>query len=581
MNILEGRPASPGLTIGKVLIFDPDRIELRRRTLVENEADEEVFKFTQAIESTISDLRNIKSNVARDLGSEEAAIFETHLMMLQDKVFIDRVIENIRVKKQNADAMVHDVLCVHHDALQSTKDEYLKERAADIRDIRRRVIQKIQGKDCQKTFEIIEPSIITSRELTPSLTVTLDRKKILGFATELGGRTSHAAILAKALEVPSVVGIAGLMESINQGDTLIVDGTHGKVVINPNTQFIKQYEIDRDGFNRYNKSLESEIGLSPETLDGRTVELSANIELPEEIDSVLSHGSQGIGLFRTEYLFMFRDQLPDEEEQYQAYLKIAKRVAPYPVIIRTIDIGGDKVLEIQGNYSREANPFLGWRSIRFCLSNPDIFRTQLRAILRSSVQKNVKIMFPLISGLAELRQAKSFLEEIKNELEKENVPFNKSIELGIMIETPSAALTAEHLAKEVKFFSIGTNDLMQYVLAVDRSNPKVSNLYQFFHPAVLKLIEYTITTGHKAGIWVGMCGEMAADPVATLLLVGMGLDEFSVSPLVLPEIKRIIRSSTYTEAKKIRNACKNMDTAEEIETYLTQTMMERFPDLPI
>ncbi len=581
MTILNGKPASPGLNIGRVVIIDPDRIDLMRRTIPEDEIEREISRFQAAIADTIGDLRKIKENVSREIGSEQAEIFETHLMMLQDSALIQSVIDGIRTQRRNADLVFYEMLRVHHDALHRTEDEYLRERASDIRDIGRRVIRKMQGRDGLKSCELEEPSVIAARELTPSMTVTLDRSKVLGFMTELGGRTSHAAILAKALEVPSVVGISDLMQSVKTGDTSIIDGTHGRVILNPDEGLLRQYEQEREDLSRFTKSLETEIQLAAETIDGRIVELAANIELPEEVDSVIAHGAQGIGLFRTEYLFMFRNHLPDEEEQYKEYLTIAERVAPNPVIIRTIDLGGDKILGLTGEFTKEANPFLGWRSIRYCLSNPAIFRTQLRAILRSSVQSNVRIMFPLISSLTELWEAKKHVERTKDELRNEGIPFNDAIKLGIMIETPSAALTAEYLAREVHFFSIGTNDLVQYVLAVDRTNTKVSNLYQFFHPSVLKLIKHTIEAGHAHNIWVGMCGEMAGDPLATILLLGMGLDEFSVSPAIVPEIKKIIRSSNYGEARDLSAQCLKMDTAEAVEEYLGRFMTERFPDIPI
>ncbi|MCL5019552.1 MAG: phosphoenolpyruvate--protein phosphotransferase, partial [Patescibacteria group bacterium] len=561
MTILDGIPASPGVAIGKVMLLDQDRIELQERTLSSEEVEAEVSSFLQAIRDTVHDLHEIKNKVSIDLGSKQGAIFETHLMIIQDKYLVDRAVEVIRKQRRKADVVVYEILRATHDSLLNTQDEYLKERAADIRDIRRRIIQKLQGIHGLTHIEIPEPSVIASFELTPSMTVTLERKNVLGFATELGGRTSHAAILAKAIEVPSVVGIHQLINVLKPGDTLIVDGTQGKVIVNPDPSLLDFYKQKREGIFRFTKSLETELNLPPVTQDGHRIELSANLELPEEIESVQSHGAQGIGLFRTEYLFIFRDHLPDEEEQFQDYYRVAKSIAPLPVIIRTLDLGGDKIFKLTDAY-KENNPFLGLRSIRLSLKNPDLFRTQLRAILRSSALGNVKIMFPLISSLTELRKAKIHLEATKQELKKNKISIDESIELGIMIETPSAALTAHDLAQEVKFFSIGTNDLVQYVLAVDRSNTTISNLYQSFHPAVLKLIQATIEAGHAHGIWVGLCGEMAADPLATLLLLGMGLDEFSANPAVLPEIKNIIRSTTYERAQTISAHCFTLNTAD-------------------
>ncbi len=577
---LKGKAASPGISIGKVYLLDEDRIQIQDETLTDEQIKKEIEKFLNAIKSTEEDILKIKENVEKSLGASYGEIFDTHLMFLKDKVLLDKTISEMKRTRKNSDHVFYRIMKKTQESMISLKDEYLKERASDIRDIKRRVIRKIQGDERLCIYQITEPAIVISHELTPSLTVNLDKSKILGFVTELGGRTSHAAILARALEVPSVVAVKNLMKNIVPGDTVVIDGNSGNVIINPDAEVLKKYETQKEGLYKFSKSLEKIISLPAVSLDGREVELSANIELPQEIDSVIAYGSHGIGLYRTEYLYLLKNQPPTEEEQYNEYKSIAKRIYPNPVIIRTIDLGGDKLVKTPKGL-KEDNPFLGWRAIRVCFDYPIMFKTQLKAILKASTVGNIAIMFPMISGIDELYKAKSFVDESKEELTKEDIKFDENIKIGVMIELPSAVMIAEELAEEVDFFSIGTNDLIQYTLAVDRGNVRVSNLFQFFHPAVIKLIKMTIDAGHKKGIWVGMCGEMAGDPLATYLLIGLRLDEFSVSPLILAEIKQIIRSINYSDAIKISENCLNMKSAEGIEIYLTKIMKEKFPNIPL
>jgi phosphotransferase system enzyme I (PtsI) len=406
----------------------------------------------------------------------------------------------------------------------------------------------------------------------------MHKKNVKGFATDIGGRTSHTAIMAKSLEIPAVVGLEMLTKKVESGDSVIVDGTHGMVIINPSAKTAKKYEIDRERFIAFEKHLLELKDLPCVTQDGRRIELAANIEVPEDVPSVLAHGAEGIGLYRTEYFYMNRKDIPTEEEQFKAYAAVAKKLKPRPVVVRTLDIGGDKFLS-ELDVPQQMNPFLGWRAIRFCLARPDIFKSQLRAILKASIYGKMRVMYPMISGLDELRQANALLEDCKRELKRESAAFDENIEVGAMIEVPSAALTSDILAREVDFFSIGTNDLIQYSLAVDRVNEKIAYLYEPAHPAVLRLIKGVIDNGHKSGIWVGMCGEMAGDIVMTIILLGLGLDEFSTSPIASPEIKRIIRAITMTKAVDIASEALTLSTGKEVEAFARKKLKELVPDM--
>jgi phosphotransferase system enzyme I (PtsI) len=408
----------------------------------------------------------------------------------------------------------------------------------------------------------------------------MHKRNVTAFATDIGGRTSHTAIMAKSLEIPAVVGIEVLTKRVETGDEIIIDGTHGIVVLNPSSKTLKKYETDKDRFAAINKHLQEMKDLPCVTLDGKSIELAANIEVPEDVPSVIAHGASGIGLYRTEFFYMNRKDVPTEEEQYKAYSAVAKRIKPNSVIIRTLDIGGDKFLS-QLEVPQQMNPFLGWRAIRFCLARPDIFKAQLRAILRASVHGRIKLMYPMISGVEELKQANLILEEVKKDLRKESLLFDENIEVGAMIEVPSAAITSDILAKEVDFFSIGTNDLIQYSLAVDRVNEKIAYLYEPAHPAVLRLIKMVIENAHNAGIWVGMCGEMAGDISMTLVLLGLGLDEFSASPIAIPELKKIIRAVTLRQAKEIAQESMLLSTGKDVEKYAKKKLKEIVPDLAL
>ena len=435
----------------------------------------------------------------------------------------------------------------------------------------------VGGKQLSLT-NLKEKVIIIAYDLSPSDTAVMHKKNVIGFATDIGGRTSHTAIMAKSLEIPAVVGLERVTSVVRNGKTVIVDGNRGLFIAEPSKRTLDRYTAQKKRYEKLEKELSTLKNLPCETLDGHRVELSANIELPEEVPSVLKHGADGIGLYRSEYLYINRVDLPNEEDQFRAYKEVARKMGSRRVIIRTLDIGGDKFLS-QLEIPREMNPFMGWRAIRFCLARPEIFKMQLRAILRASTFGNLKIMYPMISGVEEIRQANAILEEVKSDLKKRKIPFDRNIEVGAMIEIPSAALTSDILAKEVDFFSIGTNDLIQYALAVDRVNEKIAYLYEPAHPAVLRLIRDVIHNGHKNGIWVGMCGEMAGDPALVLILLGMGLDEFSTSPILLPEIKKIIRAFTLKEAKKMAEKALTFGTGKEIAQFAGDVLRKALPEL--
>lgn len=446
------------------------------------------------------------------------------------------------------------------------EDEYLKERAADINDVGKRILRNLLGKEKKSLGDIGFRSIIVAHDISPSDTAAMFTKNVAAFVTDIGGKTSHTAIMAKSLEIPAVVGLEGVTAKVNSGDMLIVDGTLGIVIIDPDEEALKDYQGRLEKLKGIADKFLLVKDLSAVTTDGRIVVINANIEFPDEVPSAKLHGGQGIGLYRTEFFYMNRKDSPSEEEHYQAYKYVAQEMSPQSVVIRTLDIGGDKFLS-QFNIPHEMQPFLGWRAIRFCLARPDIFKLQLRAILRASVHGNLKLMYPMISGVDELRQANQFLAEAKEELRRKGQAFNDKIEVGVMIEVPSAALTADILAKEADFFSIGTNDLIQYSLAVDRSNEKVAYLYDPAHPAILRLVKSIIEAAHQAKIKVAMCGEMAGEPSLALILLGLGLDEFSMPPQVIPELKYIIRAVGFKFAQEFAQQVLKLSTGKEVEEF--------------
>ncbi|MEK6732957.1 MAG: phosphoenolpyruvate--protein phosphotransferase [Candidatus Omnitrophota bacterium] len=574
--MLKGIPASPGIAIGKAFLFDTSQLIVNEKDIKQDAIPSEITRFEEALIKTRSEILAIQKKISKEMGTQHAEIFNAHLLVLEDRMLIEEVIEGLKKERKCVEYIFSKVIEKYIKVFSKMNDEYLKERTSDIEDVGKRILKNLIGAQEKTLSDLKEEVIVVAYDLSPSDTANMHKKNVKGFVTDIGGRTSHTAIMAKSLEIPAVVGLENVTARVKAGDMLIVDGADGIVLINPDKTVLKKYEAKQQKFVEFEKTLLNLKDTPATTLDGHRVEISANIELPNEVSSVIAHGAEGIGLYRTEFLYMNRNDVPDEEEQFEAYKKVTTRLPKKPVIIRTLDLGGDKFLS-QLKFPHEMNPFLGWRAIRFCLAKPEVFKVQLRAILRASVFGNIKIMFPMISGLGELRQAIKVLEEAKQELRVKKVSFNENIEVGAMIEIPSAALTCDLLAKEVDFFSIGTNDLIQYSLAVDRANEKIAYLYKPTHPAVLRLIKNIIDSGHKENIWVGMCGEMAAETGFVLILLGLGLDEFSMSPVLVPEMKYVISNVRFEDARKVAEEAMKLPTGEEVETFTNKRLNELMP----
>ena len=570
---LKGIAAASGISIGPVYKLGAEEFIVSRQAITWENIPEQIQIFEEALIKTRREIIELQKRISVDLGQDEAQIFDAHLLVLEDRMLIEEVISRLKKEQLNVAFIFSEVLKKYVNVFMQIEDEYLKERIADINDVGRRILRNILGKEKKSLENIKEKAIIVAHDLSPSETAAMHSKNVAAFVTDIGGKTSHTAIMAKSLEIPAVVGLETITAKVNPDDILIVDGSMGIVIINP----------DEVTLNDYRKKLEILKGiadkfllvkdLSAVTTDGREVKIHANIEFPEEVSSVKLHGSEGIGLYRTEFFYMNRKDSPSEEEHYQAYKYVAEAMSAHPVVIRTLDIGGDKFLS-QFKIPFEMQPFLGWRAIRFCLARPDIFKLQLRAILRASVHGNLRLMYPMISGIEELRQANKLLAEAKEELKKNGQKFNDQIQVGVMIEVPSAALTADILAREADFFSIGTNDLIQYSLAVDRANEKVAYLYEPAHPAILRLIKTIIDAAHHAKIKVAMCGEMAGDPSLALILLGLGLDEFSMPPQIIPELKYIIRGIGFKKAQEIAQKALELHTGAQVEEFAQKQLSE-------
>ncbi|HHV18520.1 MAG TPA: phosphoenolpyruvate--protein phosphotransferase [Thermoanaerobacterales bacterium] len=569
--MIKGIAASPGIEIGKAHLIKPQQVDINTEAVIEENIDGEIKRFDEAVGLSKLQLKQIKEKAEKELGADKAEIFGAHLMILEDPVFLDEIVSKIKTESITADNATSQVVKNYVEIFNNLEDEYMKERAADIKDVGERIVKNILGVSTD-SFIFSEKVIIIAKDLTPSDTAQMDKDKVLAFATDMGGRTSHTAIMARSLEIPAVVGLVDITEKVQDGDLIVIDGNKGIVSINPDETTLKEYETLKRDYMEYRRQLKELKDLPAETGDKlRRVELSANIGTPRDVKGAIENGAEGVGLYRTEFLYMDRDALPTEEEQFEAYREVIEKMAPRPIIIRTLDIGGDKKLSYL-DMPEELNPFMGWRAIRMCLDRPDILKTQLRAILRASIYGNAKIMYPMVSGSEEVCRANAILNEAKQELKAEGISFDENLEVGIMVEIPSAAVTADILVKEVDFFSIGTNDLIQYTLAVDRMNEHISHLYEPLHPAVLRLIKNVIDASHKAGKWTGMCGEMAGDTSATAILLGMGLDEFSMSAPSIPQVKKIIRSLTYEEAQHIAQKALSMDKPEDIRNMVEQEM---------
>ncbi|MBI4323602.1 MAG: phosphoenolpyruvate--protein phosphotransferase [Candidatus Omnitrophica bacterium] len=575
--MLRGIPASAGVAIGKVLLFDSEDLLVPHRTITEDQIPYEVLRFEEALIQTRHQILKIQKRLADELGQEHAEIFNAHLLVLEDQTLREEILTGLKTQRLNVEMMFNEVIRRHLRAFSRTEDEYLRERTADIEDVRKRVLRNLLGRHADVLGQLDEPVVVVAHSLSPSETAQMHKRHVLAFITDIGGRTGHTAIMAKSLEIPAVVGVEVATKRIKKDDLVIVDGTHGEVIVEPDADTIRRYEVEQRRNQEISRQLLQVKDLPAQTLDQHRVVLSANIELPDEMPSVVAHGAEGVGLYRTEFFYLNRTDLPTEEEQFQAYKSAAEALKPSPVIIRTVDLGGDKFFSPL-DLPSEMNPFMGWRAIRFSLARPDIFRMQLRAILRASPYGNLKLMYPMISGLPELQRANEILQEVREELRRDGLPFAEPLQVGAMIEVPSAALTCDLLAKEVQFFSIGTNDLIQYALAVDRVNEKIAYLYEPTHPGVLRLVKHIIEAGHAAGLWVGMCGEMAGEPALALWLLGMGLDEFSVSPVQVPVIKKIIRAVEHRTAQAIAQEALALPTGKEVEDFLTAHLRRLVPE---
>ncbi len=572
--VLRGIPVSPGIAIGPAYLMHPERREVPKRLIPQEKTETELARLRWALDRAQKEIEGIKNRVSGDIGDHEARIFDSHILILRDQEILETVFRDVRENLYGAEYAFYRQMNLLAERFDAAAGGFLKDHMMDLRDVATRVIDILTlSESSQAALELSDPTVILARSLTPSELSQFNPRNTLGLCTEIGGKTSHMAILARSLEIPAVSGLSWREIQIEEGQALIVDGNTGTVILNPSLRDIKEYEMKRMAHFVEEEELAGLRDLYPVTSDGKFVALKANIELPIEVESVLRYGSEGVGLYRSEFLFLTREDLPTEEEQYQAYRHLAESMAPYPVTIRTLDAGADKLVPALRMHG-ERNPYMGWRSIRVCLSNPGIFKTQLRAILRASVGGNVRLMFPMICNLQELRDARKILEESREELRERGEAFDPEMEVGCMIEVPAAVVLAEELAREVDFFSIGTNDLTQFTLAVDRVNERIADLYEPHSPAVLRQIQTVVNVARDQGIPVGVCGEMAADPYMAIVFIGMGMDELSMSPAKLLEMKRLTRNISYEEARTCAREVLRLTSAPEIERWLKRRFQE-------
>jgi len=575
-HLLKGIGASPGIAIGKVFLVDRAHLELSHYNITTNEEiEKEIERVKRAIAASRAQLLKAKKDINKKKFKEAQYIIDTYIMLLQDKILMENTIKAIKHEKIDAALALKKTVDGLRKHLANIDDEYMQGRTSDIDYIEQRILRNLAGIKSDIITASKENIIIVANDLSPADTVNLNVNEVLGFTIDCGGKTSHTAIMARALKIPAVVGLKDITSRVKTGDTIIIDGVHGVVISNPTPDKLLQYSQQKLQYDEFEMGLLKYRDLPAETSDGFRIKLLANIEIMEELPSVIAYGAEGIGLYRTEFLFLNRKNLPSEKEQFEIYKKVTETISPNPVTIRTLDIGGDKFMS-QIDFAEEINPVMGLRAIRFCLKEVAIFKTQLRAILRASAYGKVKILFPMISGIEEVWQTKKILDEVKKELNSEMKAFDPDIEIGIMIEVPSASTIADLLAKEVNFFSIGTNDLIQYTLAIDRVNEQVSYLYEPLHPAVLRLIRNIINAAHSNGLTVAMCGEMAGEPFYIPILLGLGIDELSMNIMALPRVKRILRSLQYKESKSITDDIFKLSTAQEVETMLKKTANKAF-----
>ena len=572
--MISGIPASPGIVFGKALVLKEEKIVLDTTKITDDQVEAEVARFYEGRNAAVEQLNSIKDRAFASLGEEKAAIFEGHLMILEDEELEEEILDYLRSHNVNASVAASKIIDQQVAMLSEIDDEYLKERAGDIRDIGNRLIKNILGMPIVDLGDINEESILVAYDLTPSETAQLNLEKVLGFITDIGGRTSHTSIMARSLELPAIVGTNNVTEQVNTGDFLILDAVNNRIYINPTQAQIDELKALEAKLAEEKAELAKLKDLPAITLDGHKVDVVANIGTIRDCDGAHRNGAEGVGLYRTEFLFMDRDQLPTEEEQFIAYKEVVEAMDGRLVVLRTMDIGGDKDLPYL-DLPKEMNPFLGWRAIRIALDRREILHAQLRAVLRASAFGKLAVMFPMIISVEEIRELKSVMEILKAELRTEGKAFDENIQIGVMVETPSAAVNAKFLAKEVDFFSIGTNDLTQYTLAVDRGNELISHLYNPMQPSVLSLIKQVIDASHTEGKWTGMCGELAGDEHATLLLLGMGLDEFSMSAISVPRIKKLIRNVNFQDAKALADKALQQPTTAQIERLIEEFLAEK------
>ncbi|MFD0049110.1 phosphoenolpyruvate--protein phosphotransferase [Actinomycetes bacterium NPDC127524] len=570
-TLLNGIAASNGIAIAKAYrLIEPD-LTVKKQSI--DSADEEVSRFRAAVETSKTELQSIRDKAEIDLGADKAAIFDAHLLVVGDPELISPIEDKIKSENINAEFALKETADMFVTMFEQMDNEYMRERAADIRDVTKRILSHLLKVQIPNPSMIQEEVIVIAKDLTPSDTAQLNRQYVKAFTTDIGGRTSHSAIMARSMEIPAVVGTKEATDIIQNGDLIIVDGLNGEVHINPTPELVQRYESEMEAYEKQKAEWAKLVNEKTVSADGHHVELVANIGTPKDLTGVVNNGGEGVGLYRTEFLYMGRDQMPTEEEQFEAYKAVLEGMDGKPVVVRTLDIGGDKELPYL-NLPKEMNPFLGYRAIRLCLDEQEIFRIQLRALLRASQFGNLKIMFPMIATLGEFRDAKAILEEEKQKLKDSGVKVSETIEVGIMVEIPSTAVMADTFAKEVDFFSIGTNDLIQYTMAADRMNEQVSYLYQPYNPAILRLVKMVIDAAHKEGKWAGMCGEMAGDEIAIPVLLGLGLDEFSMSATSILKARSLISKLNKTDMEKLAQSVLGMDTNDSVKAAVTEAVTQ-------
>jgi len=575
----KGMGVSPGIVIGKAYVLNRETVKTETRVIAPERVDEEIRRFDQALAASVEQLEAVKKQFSDRVGASHAYILESHILMLQDTLLTDGVRDVIRRESIAAEGALKKVLDQFLAVFNGIEDDYLKERKTDMIHVGERILRNLSGHEQHSLAALDEDVIVVAHDLTPADTMQMDRKHVKGFVTDLGGKTSHTVIMARSLEIPAVVGMVHFTARVQTGDPLILNGNSGSVIVNPDSETFNRYLEKQRRYIYFEKELQKLASLPAETLDGYKIRLAANIETPEDVCGVLEHGADGVGLFRTEFLYLNRTELPSEEDQFQAYKSALEMVYPETVIIRTLDLGGDKLAR-HIPYPGESNPSMGLRAIRFCLEHRGIFKTQLRALARAGIYGNLKIMFPMISGLRELRMAKEIYYDVLEELRKAGTLFHEEIPLGVMIEVPSAAIAVDLIVNEVDFVSIGTNDLIQYSLAIDRVNENVAYLYEPLHPAIMRMIKHVMTVAREGNIPAAMCGEVAGDPLYAAALMGLGLRTFSMNPVSVPRVKRIIRQVTLEESRKLAREILALSTAREIEEWTKERMRSLFPDEP-